>query len=191
LAGGSAGAALNWPRAGGYFQNLGQRRGWRGTFGRFDGTNPIFRNWRFFFWLRGWFGGGALLLEAAELGQRPEVPAVFRGETALNLLQESVGGRIAEQGQQIGSGIEELGFQAAPALFVPLGEEREMALPQGRFFRDRKAREQGQRVGARNMASLERSQCPAVESVPGKRNGAWVFKDTRMPVATCSKVWKT
>jgi uncharacterized protein (DUF433 family) len=23
-----------------------------------------------------------------------------------------------------------------------------------------------------------------VESVPGKRSGAWVFKDTRMPVAT-------
>jgi uncharacterized protein (DUF433 family) len=33
------------------------------------------------------------------------------------------------------------------------------------------------------MASLDWSQCPAVESVPGKRSGAWVFKDTRMPVA--------
>ena len=29
-----------------------------------------------------------------------------------------------------------------------------------------------------------RSQCPAVESIPGKRSGAWVFKSTRMPVAT-------
>jgi uncharacterized protein (DUF433 family) len=28
------------------------------------------------------------------------------------------------------------------------------------------------------------AQCPAVESVPGKVSGAWVFKDTRMPVAT-------
>jgi uncharacterized protein (DUF433 family) len=27
-------------------------------------------------------------------------------------------------------------------------------------------------------------QCSAVESVPGKRSGAWVFKGTRMPVAT-------
>jgi uncharacterized protein (DUF433 family) len=34
------------------------------------------------------------------------------------------------------------------------------------------------------MASLDWSQCPAVESIPGKRNGAWVFKNTRMPVAT-------
>ena len=34
------------------------------------------------------------------------------------------------------------------------------------------------------MATLDWSQCPAVESVPGRRSGAWVFKDTRMPVAT-------
>jgi uncharacterized protein (DUF433 family) len=29
---------------------------------------------------------------------------------------------------------------------------------------------------------LDWSQCPAVESVPGKMSGAWVFKGTRMPV---------
>ncbi len=34
------------------------------------------------------------------------------------------------------------------------------------------------------MAHLDWSQCPAVESVPGKMSGAWVFRDTRMPVAT-------
>ena len=34
------------------------------------------------------------------------------------------------------------------------------------------------------MAALDWSQCPAVESIPGKRSGAWVFKDTRMPVST-------
>jgi uncharacterized protein (DUF433 family) len=33
------------------------------------------------------------------------------------------------------------------------------------------------------MASLDWSQCPAVESVPGIVSGAWVFKDTRMPVS--------
>jgi hypothetical protein len=33
------------------------------------------------------------------------------------------------------------------------------------------------------MASLDWSQCPAVESIPGKLSGAWVFKDTRMPVS--------
>ena len=33
------------------------------------------------------------------------------------------------------------------------------------------------------MSSLDWSQCPAVESVPGKVSGAWVFKDTRMPVS--------
>ena len=34
------------------------------------------------------------------------------------------------------------------------------------------------------MATLDWSQCAAVESVPGKVSGAWVFRDTRMPVAT-------
>jgi uncharacterized protein (DUF433 family) len=34
------------------------------------------------------------------------------------------------------------------------------------------------------MANLDWSQCPAVESVPDRRSGAWVFRDTRMPVAT-------
>ena len=34
------------------------------------------------------------------------------------------------------------------------------------------------------MATLDWSQCPAVESIPDKVSGAWVFKDTRMPVAT-------
>ncbi len=32
-------------------------------------------------------------------------------------------------------------------------------------------------------SSLDWSQCPAVESVPGKVGGAWVLKDTRMPVS--------
>lgn len=31
---------------------------------------------------------------------------------------------------------------------------------------------------------LDWSQCPAVESIPGKVSGAWVFRGTRMPVAT-------
>ncbi len=34
------------------------------------------------------------------------------------------------------------------------------------------------------MATLDWSQCPAVESVADRRSGAWVFKNTRMPVAT-------
>jgi uncharacterized protein (DUF433 family) len=38
--------------------------------------------------------------------------------------------------------------------------------------------------GVRNMASLDWSKCPAVESVPGKVSGAWVFRNTRLPVAT-------
>jgi uncharacterized protein (DUF433 family) len=33
------------------------------------------------------------------------------------------------------------------------------------------------------MAALDWSQCAAVESVRGKLSGAWVFKDTRMPVS--------
>jgi len=33
------------------------------------------------------------------------------------------------------------------------------------------------------MASLDWSYCAAVESIPGKVSGAWVFKGTRTPVA--------
>jgi uncharacterized protein (DUF433 family) len=33
------------------------------------------------------------------------------------------------------------------------------------------------------MATLDWTQCPAVESVPGKVSGAWVLKGTRMPVS--------
>jgi uncharacterized protein (DUF433 family) len=33
------------------------------------------------------------------------------------------------------------------------------------------------------LATLDWSQCPAVESIPGKRSGAWVFRGTRTPVS--------
>jgi uncharacterized protein (DUF433 family) len=33
------------------------------------------------------------------------------------------------------------------------------------------------------MATLDWSPCPAVESVPGRLSGAWVFRNTRMPVS--------
>ena len=31
--------------------------------------------------------------------------------------------------------------------------------------------------------ALDWSQCPAVESVPGKVSGAWVFRGTRVPLS--------
>jgi uncharacterized protein (DUF433 family) len=31
---------------------------------------------------------------------------------------------------------------------------------------------------------LDWSQCPVVESVPGKLSGAWVFRGTRLPIST-------
>jgi len=34
------------------------------------------------------------------------------------------------------------------------------------------------------MATLDWAQCSAVESIPDKVSGAWVFRDTRLPVAT-------
>lgn len=57
-----------------------------------------------------------------------------------------------------------------------------------------KAKEQGltleewfrkvaEKPGSPAMAALDWSQCPAVESVPGKVSGAWVFQKTRMPVS--------
>ena len=33
------------------------------------------------------------------------------------------------------------------------------------------------------MPTLDWSQCPGVESVPGRLSGAWVFRNTRMPVS--------
>jgi len=33
------------------------------------------------------------------------------------------------------------------------------------------------------MATLDWSQCPAVESVADRRSGAWVFRDSRTPVS--------
>jgi uncharacterized protein (DUF433 family) len=33
------------------------------------------------------------------------------------------------------------------------------------------------------MPALDWSQCPAVESVPGKVSGTWVLRGTRMPVS--------
>ncbi len=33
------------------------------------------------------------------------------------------------------------------------------------------------------MTALDWSQCPAVESVPDRLGGAWVFRGTRMPVS--------
>jgi hypothetical protein len=32
------------------------------------------------------------------------------------------------------------------------------------------------------MATLDWSQCPGVERIPGKLGGAWVFRNSRMPV---------
>lgn len=33
------------------------------------------------------------------------------------------------------------------------------------------------------MVNLDWSKCPAVESIPGKVSGAWVFRGTRVPVS--------
>ena len=54
-----------------------------------------------------------------------------------------------------------------------------------KLFRTETERRSRLKVGEGfNMAVLDWSQCPAVESIPGKVSGAWVFKGTRMPVAT-------
>jgi len=45
--------------------------------------------------------------------------------------------------------------------------------------------------GAQSMASLDWSQCPAVESIPGKVSGAWVFRGTRVPVSAIFENLKT
>jgi len=37
-----------------------------------------------------------------------------------------------------------------------------------------------------NASPIDWAQCPVVESVPGKVSGAWVLRDTRMPVSARS-----
>jgi uncharacterized protein (DUF433 family) len=41
------------------------------------------------------------------------------------------------------------------------------------------------------MATLDWSQCGAVESIPGKVSGAWVFRGTRVPVSAIFENLKT
>ena len=41
------------------------------------------------------------------------------------------------------------------------------------------------------MATLDWSQCPAVERIPGKLGGAWVFRGTRVPVSAIFENLKT
>ena len=41
------------------------------------------------------------------------------------------------------------------------------------------------------MANLDWSQCPAVESIPDKVSGAWVFRGTRVPVSAVFENLKT
>ena len=38
--------------------------------------------------------------------------------------------------------------------------------------------------GGRSIAALDWTQCRAVEGVPDRVGGAWVFRGTRLPVAT-------
>jgi uncharacterized protein (DUF433 family) len=41
------------------------------------------------------------------------------------------------------------------------------------------------------MPTLDWSQCSAVESIPGKVSGAWVFRGTRVPVSAVFENLKT
>ncbi len=41
------------------------------------------------------------------------------------------------------------------------------------------------------MPALDWSQCPVVESIPGKVSGAWLFRGTRVPVSAVFENLKT
>ena len=41
------------------------------------------------------------------------------------------------------------------------------------------------------MVDLDWAQCPAVERVPGKVGGAWIFRGTRVPVSAIFENLKT
>jgi uncharacterized protein (DUF433 family) len=54
-------------------------------------------------------------------------------------------------------------------------ENNPRAIPEGLFWK---------KEAHAMPAVLDWSQCPAVESVPGRLSGAWAFKNTRIPVST-------
>src|SRR5271157_2822778 len=94
-----------------------------GSFRLFDGTNPILGNWLIFF---GWgrrFGGGALFLEATEVGEGAEEPAIFLVDPALHLEEDFVGGWVRDEGQEVIGGTDERDFETTPAVFAPLRED--------------------------------------------------------------------
>ena len=94
--------------------------GWKRRFRR---TKPIFRRYLVIWWFRGRLGGGALLLEAPEVGEGDGVTALFVSDAALDLEERAVGGGIGEKGERIGGGIHERHFEAAPTLLTPLSED--------------------------------------------------------------------
>jgi uncharacterized protein (DUF433 family) len=77
---------------------------------------------------------------------------------------------------------------AAPPDDEPVTDEERRRLREGQAQFERGGGIPMEDVLAKDIADgrpmgLDWSQCPAVESVPGKVSGAWVFKDTRMPVS--------
>jgi len=81
------------------------------------------RNRLVFFGLRGRLGGFAELLKAPQLGQGAEIPPVLEGDAARHLKQGPVGGRVFDEGGEVGGFVEELGFDASPAVLAPLGKD--------------------------------------------------------------------
>ena len=65
----------------------------------------------------------------------------------------------------------------------PIGESGPLAdgLPEDLYDIDESVEDSAMEERGDNMTDW--SKCPAVESVPGKVSGAWVFKDTRLPVS--------
>jgi len=101
------------------------RAGWNrnGSFRPFEGTKPILNNWLTFFGCGGGFGGGALVLEAAEVGEGAGVAAVFLVDPALHLEEGFVGGWVGEESQEVLSGTHERDFETAPAGLAPFRED--------------------------------------------------------------------
>ena len=104
-----------------------------------------------------------------------------------------IGSLVGARPLSFGSGLSGLGLKRGPMPMIieihrPELERRVRQVIQSGRFQDAdelltKALDALSETSGGRMGALDWSQCPAVETVPDRLNGAWVFRDTRMPVS--------
>jgi uncharacterized protein (DUF433 family) len=98
---------------------------------------------------------------ATRLSDNPGVTFMMKTRTLAAILVCLVAVLVADSGRRSGTRPDPLVWHVPPTAPIVSANDKRML----------------------RMATLDWSQCPAVESVPGRLGGAWVFRDSRMPVS--------